>query len=215
MRERFANALHRAGALSAVMRARKLAPVPSTVSILTYHHVASHDPAYPYDGGVADASPAQFRRQMEMLARYGTPIGIDELVRALDGASLPKNPVMVTFDDGYRTCHDVALPILRAVGMRATFFIATGYVTDRKLYWWERIAIVLAQARVESATLTYPQPIEIVAKDPKAQSVLADLIKDTPSLDLERFLTGLSTAFGVDWNTAIEATHADNLVMSW
>jgi hypothetical protein len=25
---------------------------------------------------------------------------------------------MVTFDDGYRSCHDVALPILRAVGMR-------------------------------------------------------------------------------------------------
>ena len=61
---------------------------------------------------------------MEMLARYGTPIGIDELVRALDGAPLPKNPVMVTFDDGYRSCHDVALPILRAVGMRATFFVA-------------------------------------------------------------------------------------------
>src|ERR1043165_992711 len=141
MRERFATVLHRAGALSAVMQVRKLAPVPSTVSILTYHHVAAHDPAYPYDPGVADASPTQFRRQMEMLARHGTPIGIDELVRALAGAPLPKNPVMVTFDDGYRSCHDVALPILRAVGMRAVFFLPTGYIQERKIYWWERIEI--------------------------------------------------------------------------
>ena len=41
------------------------------------------------------------------------------LLHKLEGAPLPKNPVMVTFDDGYRSCHDVALPILRAVGMRA------------------------------------------------------------------------------------------------
>ncbi|MDB4953548.1 MAG: polysaccharide deacetylase [Myxococcales bacterium] len=215
LREHVAGVLHRAGALKAVMHIRRFAPVPARITILTYHHIADDDPTYPYDPGVADATPAQFRRQMELLARYGTPIGIDDLVRAFDGATLPKNPVMVTFDDGYRSCHDVALPILRAVGMRATFFIATGYVTNRKLYWWERIAIILAQARVASATLTYPQSIEIVANDPRAQAILADYIKDTPSLDLERFLIGVSTAFGVEWNSAIEATHADNLVMSW
>ena len=101
-------------------------PLPNLLSIVTYHHVADHDPAYPYDPDVADATPAQFRRQMETLARYGTPIGDRRADRArVDGAPLPKNPVMVTFDDGYRSCHDVALPILRAVGIRATFFVAT------------------------------------------------------------------------------------------
>ena len=115
--------LHRAGALAAMMKLRRYAPGPSTVSILTYHHIADDDPAYPYDAGVADATPQQFRRQMEMLARYGTPIGVDELIRALSGAPLPKNPVMVTFDDGYRSCHDVALPILRPVLATATILI--------------------------------------------------------------------------------------------
>src|SRR4051794_37309397 len=207
MRERFANALHRAGALSAVMRARKLAPVPSTVSILTYHHVASHDPAYPYDGGVADASPAQFRRQMEMLARYGTPIGIDELIRAFDGTPLPKNPVMVTFDDGYRSCHDVALPILRAVGLRATFFVATSFVQERKVYWWERIAIALSHARVAKLELTYPKKLVIDVKAKGAHVELTDLIKDTRELDVQRFLDELYRAAGVEWDTATEAKH--------
>jgi peptidoglycan/xylan/chitin deacetylase (PgdA/CDA1 family) len=207
--------LHRAGALSAMMQLRRIAPGPSTVSILTYHHVADEDTAYPYDPGVADASPQQFRRQMEMLARYGTPIGVGELIRAVEGAPLPKSPVMVTFDDGYRSCHDVVLPILRAVGMRATFFIATGYINDRKLYWWERIALCLSQARVPAAIITYPRTVEVSSKNPDSQRKLADLIKDTPNLDIKRFLDELCAAFGVEWSDEIEANHAAALIMTW
>lgn len=197
------------------MRLRHLAPGPSAVSILTYHHVADHDPASPYDPGVADATPDQFRRQMELLARFGQPIGVDELIRAFDGAPLPKNAVMVTFDDGYRSCHDVTLPILRAVGIRATFFVSTSFITERRLYWWERIAIVLSHARKPVASMKYPRPIEISARDPDAQRKLADLIKDTPQLDVERFLDDLSRAFGVEWNAETEAKHAENVVMTW
>lgn len=214
-RERFAGMLARTGALKAIMHARKLAPVPSTISILCYHHIAEDDPAYPFDQGVADATPTQFRRQMETLARYGTPIGIDELIRALDGAPLPKNPVMVTFDDGYRSCHDVALPILRAVGMRATFFVPTRYINERRLYWWERIAYVLSQARRPSVTLSYPHPLEIVREDPAAHHKLTDVIKDTPGVDIDRFLDELFAAFGVEWSREIEAQHADGVVMTW
>ena len=215
MRERLADALHRAGALKVLMHLRRLSPVPSTVTILTYHQVADHDASYPYDSGVADATPAQFRRQMELLARWGTPIGIDELVRALDGAPLPKNPVMVTFDDGYRACHDVALPILRAVGLRATFFIATSFVSERKVFWWERIALALSQAKVAEATMLYPRAFELAPKDPSALRKLNDIVKDTPGLDLDRFLGELNRALGIEWDSEIEASHAENLIMTW
>lgn len=207
--------MHRAGALQALMHVRRYAPLPSPVSILTYHHVADHDPAYQYDKGVADASLEQFRRQMEVLARYGTPIGIDELIQALEGHPLPKNPVMVTFDDGYRSCHDAALPILRAIGMRATFFVPTGYINDRKLFWWERIAIILDRGTRDHVTVSFPTATEVDRKNPGTQRMLADLIKNTKNLDIKRFLDELSDAFGVPWDDSIEAKHADNLIMSW
>ena len=186
-----------------------------TLSIVTYHHIADHEPTYRYDRGVADATPVQFRRQMEMLARYGTPIGIDELVRAIDGEPLPENPVMITFDDGYRSCHDIALPILRAVGVTATFFVATSFVTERKLYWWERIALLVNQATRDVATLMYPRPIEIAPRDPGLHGVLTNLVKDTRSLDIERFLDELGRALGVEWSPEIEAAYADGLIMTW
>jgi peptidoglycan/xylan/chitin deacetylase (PgdA/CDA1 family) len=147
--------------------------------------------------------------------RWGTPIGIDELIRAFDGHPLPNNPVMVTFDDGYRSCHDVALPILRSVGMPATFFIATSFVGDRRLYWWEKIALALTRAKRSSAELVYPRRFTIAARDRDAQLVLSDVIKDTPGLDVERFLDGLFVAFGVEWNREIEARHANEIVMTW
>ena len=215
MRERVAEWLHRAGALHAVMRLRRYAPAPVLLSIVTYHHVADHDPSYPYDPEVADATPAQFRRRMETLARYGNPIGIDDLIAAVDGAPLPKNPVMVTFDDGYRSCHDMALPILRAVGMRATFFIATSFITERRLYWWERIALLLGQARRTTAVITYPRTLELDLKDPQVSGKLTDLIKDTQDLDLDRFLDELGLALGVDWSPQIETAYADKLIMTW
>jgi peptidoglycan/xylan/chitin deacetylase (PgdA/CDA1 family) len=196
------------------MQLRRFAPVP-TLSIVTYHHIADQDESYPYDPNVADATPVQFRRQMETLARYGTPIGVDELIRALGGAPLPKNPVMVTFDDGYRSCHDVALPILRAVGVRATFFIATSFITDRRLYWWERISLLLRQATRRQVTLHYPSWLALDVDDPKVHDKLTKVVKNTRELDVDRFLDELGEALGVPWSRQIEAGYADQLIMTW
>jgi peptidoglycan/xylan/chitin deacetylase (PgdA/CDA1 family) len=214
MRERFAGLLQRSGALQALLRVRSKLPV-STVSILTYHHVADHDPSYPYDPDVADATPAQFRWQMQALARHCTPIGIDDLLRSVErGTPLPRNAVVVTFDDGYQSCHDVALPILRAVGIRATFFIATEYVNERKLYWWERVTLLLNRA-TRSGTVTYPRRIELSPRDPATRQWVLDTIKDTPNLELDRFLGGVADALGVTWSPEIEAEYADGLIMTW
>jgi peptidoglycan/xylan/chitin deacetylase (PgdA/CDA1 family) len=200
------------------MALRRHAPAP-VLSIITYHHVAEDDPSYPYDPNVADATPAQFRRQMETVARYGTPVGIDDLVRAIAGGPLPPNPVMVTFDDGYRSCHDVALPILRAVGVRATFFIATSFVSERRLYWWERIAVMLDDCRRwrrrTSRAIGYPRPLTFELGDPGIHETLTDIIKDTSDLDVERFLSELAAALDVEWTPEFEARHADHLIMTW
>lgn len=213
-RERVAQLLHQTGTLAGVMRVRRMTPIP-TLAIVTYHHIADQDASYRYDPDVADATPAQFRRQMETLARHCNCVTIDEVVGALEGGPLPPNPVLVTFDDGYRSCHDVALDILRAVGIPATFFVATGFITERRLYWWERIALALFETRLPSVFLTYPEPRTIRTRAPGTRKLLTDLIKQTPNLEIERFLVELTTALEVPWNPAIEAHCASELIMTW
>ena len=215
-RERLAEVLERTGVIRSVMQLRRLAPMP-IVGVVTFHHIhdTEGDASYPYDPDVADATPRQFRRHLETLARIGTPIGIAELLRGIDGGALPPNPLMITFDDGYRSCHDVALPILRELGIPATFFIATSFVAERKLYWWERIALALGGARRPRTQLTYPRVIDIDARDPGTRRVLCDLVKNTWCLDIARFLEELCRALEVEWSSAIEAAHADQLIMTW
>lgn len=206
--------LQRSGALGAVMQLRRFVPVPN-LSIVTYHHVAEEDPAYPYDPDVADATPAQFRRQMETLAKYCTPIGIDELIRAVEGEPLPKNPVMVTFDDGYRSCHDVALPILRAVGVRATFFVSTSFIEERRLYWWERIALAMAHSKLDKVTITYPETTVVEPRSAESRRELLAIVKNSQSLDIERFLDELAKALRIEWTAEIERDYANGLIMTW
>ena len=211
---RIANALHKAGALDAVLRARATIRTP-LLTVLTYHHVADPRPGYPFDPDVADATPAQFRRQLEVIARHFTVIGVEELIASLDGAPLPRNAAMITFDDGYRSCHDTALPILREVGLRAVFFVATRYVADRRLYWWERIAYTVASRTVDHVTLSYPLPIEIDLSRPDAAAHLVLTVKNTSGIEVARFLDELVAAARCEWDLALERRLADDLIMTW
>lgn len=130
------------------------------LTVVTYHRIG--DPGSGFDADVVDATPAQFDRQVAMLKRHFTLVGTDDLADHLAGAKLPANPAMITFDDGYRDNHDVALPILRRHDVRAVFFVATGYVTERRLFWWERISHAVAQTKRERLVLVYPDTLKVV-----------------------------------------------------
>jgi peptidoglycan/xylan/chitin deacetylase (PgdA/CDA1 family) len=56
----------------------------------------------------------------------------------LDGLSrpetLPDLSVLLTFDDGYRSMRDVALPILRSFGFPAVLFMSTGFIGLTNLF---------------------------------------------------------------------------------
>ncbi len=209
--------LARVHAPELVLRARAAAGVP-VISVLTYHHVAEPGPDYGFDPDVADATPAQFEAQMQVVARHCTAISIDTLLGGLAGQPLPPNPVLITFDDGYRSNLEVALPILRRLRLPATFFIATRFLDERRLYWWEAIAQLVDRARRAGTTrvaLTYPTAREVDLTAAAAHAQLARVVKDTPGLDVDHFVTELARAMGVPWDRALERTLADELIMTW
>jgi peptidoglycan/xylan/chitin deacetylase (PgdA/CDA1 family) len=153
---------------------------------------------------------------MELVKRHFSVIGADELLAGLDGARLPPNPCLVTFDDGYRSNLDVALPILHELGLRAVFFIATSFVGERRLYWWDRIAYLVASSTHSALELSYPRPMTVpLGERAAARAALVKVVKDERGLDLERFLLGVSTAGGVAWSREIETQLADELIMTW
>lgn len=83
-------------------------PVP----ILMYHHVQSHlagaTPMY--------VSPRQFRKQLSYLRKHGYhPVTLSRVWRAWNGGgTLPRRPVVLSFDDGYLDQYTNAARILRS-----------------------------------------------------------------------------------------------------
>jgi len=104
------------------------------LSILIYHQVlAEFDPMRP-----TEPTAAVFDWQMQLLARYFTPLSLDQALQHLADNSLPANAVCVTFDDGYLNNLTVAAPILAKYQIPATVYIATAFSTGTNM-WNDRI----------------------------------------------------------------------------
>jgi peptidoglycan/xylan/chitin deacetylase (PgdA/CDA1 family) len=109
-------------------------PGRGRLCILNYHRVLeSADPLL-----AAEPDVESFRWQMKVLADCFNVLPLDEAVDALARGDMPPRAVCITFDDGYRSTHDLALPVLREFGFPATVFVTTGHVGSSNM-WNDRI----------------------------------------------------------------------------
>jgi peptidoglycan/xylan/chitin deacetylase (PgdA/CDA1 family) len=214
-RRLLARLLHDSGALSKVLAVRALTGAP-WLSILTYHRFPYGEGHEAFDDGVVDTSAVEFEEQIICLKRHFTLVGVDELCAFAAGGSLPPNALAVTFDDGYLDNYSQALPILRKHGCKAIFFVATSFIAERRLYWWDRVAYQLKQSRRASVELSYPSPFRIELADRAAAiTKLLRFIKLRRSLDMPRLLDEVTAATGVAWTREAELEFADRLLMTW
>lgn len=111
------------GASAALAALCAVAGCRGEVPILTWHAVMPPRSAY-------DVAPEAFAAQLDALraAGYHTVSLHQVLAHADAGAQLPEHPVVLTFDDGTRDHATTVLPLLRARGMTATFFVVPAWV---------------------------------------------------------------------------------------
>jgi peptidoglycan/xylan/chitin deacetylase (PgdA/CDA1 family) len=107
--------------------------------ILLYHRVATlkSDP-----WGLA-VTPGRFEEHLEVLREYARPMQLGAVSRALREGRLPDRSVVVTFDDGYEDNLRNAKPLLERREVPATVFVASGFVGDRREFWWDELARLL------------------------------------------------------------------------
>jgi len=198
-----------------VLRARAWSKTPC-LTVLTYHRLHADPAAQPFDDGVIDATPDEFDQQIAMLRRDFSLVGVEEVLGFMKGKPLPPNPAIVTFDDGYRETHDIALPILQKHGVKAVFFVATSYIEERRLFWWDRISYIVKNARTAAVELSYPyQRIWDLRPEARPLQQLLRFVKTEYALDVERFLEDLAAAAGVPWDRELERRYANDVVMTW
>jgi peptidoglycan/xylan/chitin deacetylase (PgdA/CDA1 family) len=180
------------------------------VPILMYHQVTPAPVAAFYRYTI---TPVAFARQMRWLAlRRYTPVTMESLVAHFTGAEIPRRPVVITFDDGFRDCVEYAVPILRARGFTATFYLVTGLM-GRTSRWmlgtsgvefplidWATARQLEAEGfRCEAHTVSHPALADRTIPECRAELAEARRVLEER---LEREVRHLAYPFG-SWNQRV------------
>jgi peptidoglycan/xylan/chitin deacetylase (PgdA/CDA1 family) len=149
-REYLARLSGRLGVLSLLERLPAARP---GLFVFTYHRIAEPG-ADPFYDPVISATPESFRAQIEGLARRMRILTLAEAMeRIASGAPWSETAALITFDDGYRDNFEVAAPILRDRGLPATFFLPTAFLEEPRLPWWDKVACIIKQSKVQRLEL--------------------------------------------------------------
>lgn len=111
--------------------------------IVNYHRILeARDPLLGNEPDIAT-----FREHMKMLADCFNVLPLHQAMQALQQHTMPPRAVCITFDDGYRSTYELALPVLQEFNLPATVFVTSGYVDSHENMWNDRIveAIRLVQ----------------------------------------------------------------------
>ena len=138
-------ALHHLG----LLRLARLARTRDRGVILRYHALTPSSAPVVYAAPDVCMAIGAFRAQMAFVKRAYTVLPLDVLVDAtVRGGQLPTRALAITFDDGYADNHHLGRPVLQALGLSATVYVATGAVGGAAPFWVGAVrAIALGGSR--------------------------------------------------------------------
>jgi len=109
-----------------------------SAAILTYHMVVDRDTYAEALNPIRRSMVTleRFEEQIRFLSRRFTVISMDELGEAVKAGGAERYAV-VTFDDGYRSTMNNALPVLRKHKVPAALYLTTSFIDEKRLWWLE------------------------------------------------------------------------------
>lgn len=185
------------------------------LTVLGYHRVIDIErDSFHFNPRVVSVSPRQFEEQVKYLDKHFNIVSLDTVVETvLEEKELPENPVIVTFDDGYKDVYQNVYPILKKYSAPATVFISTGYIESGRLFWWDKIAYLINKTDKRSLKLSGLGEVSLRSpvKRQKVFDKVADWFRAASEEDKERLMSVLEKEAEVD----IDDEVAYKLYLSW
>ncbi len=88
-----------------------------------------------------------FEQHLAYLSKYYHFIDLKTLVNAIqnqDWQHIPKNAMVITFDDGHRSNYDL-LEAFKQYKLRPTIYLCTAIVATQRKYWWTVVSGIVEQ----------------------------------------------------------------------
>lgn len=103
-------------------------------------------------------SPEQFVADLDFLMRYFSPIDTNDLHYIIMGErKMPKHPLFLSFDDGFREVLTVVAPILKSKGIPATFFVTPAFVDNADMLYRCKISLIAEKVHEQGNGFKLPE----------------------------------------------------------
>jgi peptidoglycan/xylan/chitin deacetylase (PgdA/CDA1 family) len=104
------------------------------LSILIFHRVLEQrDALLPELPTLTD-----FEARMQWVRRWFNVLPLAQAIDSLYAGTIPSRALAITFDDGYADNEALAAPVLKRLGLTATFFVSTGFLGSGCM-WNDRV----------------------------------------------------------------------------
>jgi peptidoglycan/xylan/chitin deacetylase (PgdA/CDA1 family) len=175
---------------------------------------ATADHAHLYLDHGLTVTPEVFDRHLRFLSRHYTLVPLADIVgRLRQGQNPYRRAIAITFDDGFRDNYTQAFPILRRYQAPATFYLTTGCIDNRQVFWVAHLRYLLLTTRAQELRLTQPEGLTCDFSQPGARETafrtLVVYMKNIPTPQRHELMTTLVEQLPVD------DTPLRNLMMSW
>ncbi len=137
-----------------------LKPNQILVPILMYHHIRINPKPNDSLWASLNVSPSQLEAQFQYLNSHDYhTITLGQMLDALNNkAILPKNPIVLSFDDGYRNFYENAYPLLKKYNLKAIQFVITDVQNYPAYLTWNQIIEMDKSGLVEFGAHTKHHP---------------------------------------------------------
>ncbi|SET37160.1 polysaccharide deacetylase family protein [Thalassotalea agarivorans] len=188
---------------------------PKGLYVFNYHRIG--DPSStPFDPNVFSCDVETFDKHLSFYEKHFTLLTLEQLQQKLQTQSLEDDRyACITFDDGYIDNYQSAFPLLNARGIPASFFVATDFIAQNTVPWWDEIAYLVKACLANSIDLSSLLKISsLVIDDPSLciKQVL-NSVKHDDSTTLENVLETLRNA--VNSANSLEQVKQAPLFMDW
>ena len=87
-------------------------------------------------------TPEEFEQDLLFIREHFNPVTYGQLLDHTEGrGELPKNACLLTMDDGYRECFTEAAPLLRKHEVPCIFFVTTGFLDNRLMFYRNKYSL--------------------------------------------------------------------------
>jgi peptidoglycan/xylan/chitin deacetylase (PgdA/CDA1 family) len=118
----------------------------SNVTIVMYHYVRDlKHSRYP---GIKGLDLGNFKEQLGYIGKHYKVIRMQDLFIAINSKNrLPRNSLLLTFDDGYKDHFEAVFPILDELGIQGSFFPSPKSIQEHRVLDVNKIHFILATVK--------------------------------------------------------------------